>query len=61
MIIVCGFWSFASEELAAFQCGSVSATVYDGVVICTDHMKVLLVNTLSQSFSVFFFPDSAGF
>lgn len=61
MIVVCRFWSFASEEFAAFQCGSVSATVYDGVVICIDHMKVLLVNTLPQSFSAVFFLTQLDF
>lgn len=62
MALVCGFCSSASKEFAAFQCGSVSATVYDSVVICIDQMKVLLVNTLSQSFVfvgllLFFLPQ----
>lgn len=61
--VVCSFWSFASEGFATFQCGSVSATVHDDDVTCIEHMKVLLVNTLSQTFSGFcgFFPDSLDF
>lgn len=49
--VVCSFWSFAGERFAAFQCGS--ATVHDDDVLCIEHTKVLLVNTLSQSFSGF--------
>lgn len=60
MTMVCGFWSFASEEFAAFQYCSVSAAVYDGGAVCINHMKVLLVNILSQSFRCFF-SDSDGF
>lgn len=61
--VVCSFWSFANEGFAAFQCGSVSSTVHDDDVISIEHIKVLLVNTLSQSLSGFlvFFRDSAGF
>lgn len=51
--VMCSCWSFANGGFAAFQCGSVSATVHDDGVSCIEHMKVILVNTLSRSFSDF--------